>query len=127
MLYLLLVKNEADNWVGRPIKDCKFDSLAKHHIFPKDFLSEKMTFESNEDEKIKVNNLGNITFIDKKENGSIGAQDPKEYLGKYTEALRRHFIPTDRDLWDVENYDSFLEERVKLIYEAGKRFFEFFR
>ncbi len=128
LLYLLLVKNEADNWVGKLIKMCEFSSLAKHHIFPREFLKKKMSFETSEDERIKINNLGNITFIDLQENIRIDAKDPKEYLSNYeAEMLERHFIPVEKDLWDLERYDHFLEERVALIYEAGKRFYNFFK
>ena len=127
LLYLLLVKNNADNWVGRLIKECEFSSLAKHHIFPRDFLRDSMSFETSEDERIKINNLGNITFIDLQENIRINARNPKEYLNDYeTETLEKHFIPIDRDLWDLEKYDQFLEERIALIYEEGKRFYGFF-
>lgn len=127
LLYLLLVKCDADNWVGTLIKDCEFKSLAKHHIFPKDFLKNNTSFETSEDERIKINNLGNITFINLQENTKIGARNPKEYLREYDEkVLEKHFIPLDRNLWDVENYDQFLEERIKLIYKAGKEFYDFF-
>ncbi len=126
LLYLLLVKNNADNWSGTPIKTCNYRDLDKHHIFPREFLRNRIEFETNEDEKIKINNLGNITFIDRGEDIRIGNRDPAEYLRDYTElTLEKHFIPLSRDLWSVENYDSFLEERIRILHESSKRFFDF--
>jgi hypothetical protein len=124
----LLVKNNADDWTGKPICRKPYGELAKHHIFPRGFIKEKIEFESNEIEKMKINCLGNITFIDKSENISIGDTDPKEYLKGYDPlVLEKHFIPVDESLWDINRYDEFLDRRVELIYEFSKKIFDFIR
>jgi len=126
ILYVLLVKNNATNWAGKSLKDCNYKSLDKHHIFPREFLRERLEFESADDEKVKINNLGNITFIDHEEDIRISNRDPYEYLREYQSQLEKHFIPTNEELWKVKNYEDFLNERINLIYDAGKRFFDFF-
>lgn len=123
LLYLLLVKNNADDWTGKLIKECNMKELEKHHIFPRDYLKENMSFETDEDEEKKINCLGNITFINKNVNIEIGDSPPKDYLPNYLNALEGHFIPDDESLWTIDNYESFLEERLNLIYSAGKRYF----
>jgi len=40
LLYVALVKNNADNWNNQRINACKYDELAKHHIFPRELLKE---------------------------------------------------------------------------------------
>ena len=125
LLYLLLVKNNADDWTGKLIKECNMRELERHHIFPRDFLKENMNFETDEDEEKKINCMGNITFISKPINIEIGDTPPEEYLPKYLNEFEfeRHFIPDDKSLWTVDNYESFLEERLELIYSAEKKYF----
>ncbi len=124
LLYLLLVKNNADDWTGRPIKECNMRDLDKHHIFPKDYLRENKNFETDEDEEKEVNCIGNITFINRLINIEIGDTPPIEYLPKYFNELEKHFIPDNEYLWTIDNYESFLEKRLELIYYAGKKYFK---
>ncbi len=130
LLYLLLVKNDAENWAGKLIKDCKFSSLDKHHIIPRKYIKRVIEFESEDEEKRKVNCLGNITFIDGEIDSSIGDSNPREYLSNFDrDTIERHFIPYNENLWRIENiedYETFLEERIKLIYKAGRRYYDFF-
>ena len=131
LLYLLLVKNDATDWAGVLIKACDFKELDRHHIFPRDFLRDNITFETDEHEKIKVNNLGNITFINKNENVRIGSSDPKDYLTGYsTDVIEKHFIPPLNDeIWEIEDievrYNHFLEKRLELIYTTAKKYYDF--
>ena len=50
---------------------------------------------------------------------------PAEYLaevaGRYPGALESHWIPTDRSLWQVENYPAFLAARRELLAQAANR------
>ncbi len=74
---------------------------------------------------VKINNLGNITFISKYINSEIGDKHPRDYLNSYRAFLDGHFIPEDERLWDVDMYDEFLKERVKLLYQKCKEFFPY--
>lgn len=94
--------------------------LQVHHIFPRDVLE-----AAGMDHLI--DDFANITVISSRANEKIGDELPSRYLKelyeKDPELLRRHFIPTDHELWNVDNYEKFLEERRKLILGAFKGFF----
>jgi len=112
LLYILLHKNNATDWAGRPLGEKKFNQLARHHIFPKDCLRDK-----GEDE-IMINHLGNLTFIDQNVNEELQNSLPEEYLSEYDEQiLEKHFIPTDRELWKVDNYSKFIDRRMDLLWD----------
>jgi len=123
LLYLLLVKNNADDWAGKLIKKCNRKNLERHHIFPRDYLKENMSFETDEDEEIKINCIGNVTFTSKSINVEIGDTPPEKYLPKYHGELEKHFIPDDESLWGIDNYETFLEKRLELIYSAARKYF----
>ncbi len=131
LLYLLLVKNDATDWTGRLIKACYFRELDKHHIFPRNFLKNNITFETDELEKIRVNNLSNITFINRSIDISISSSDPKDYLSEFSnDIIEKHFIPPlDDEIWEIEDievrYDHFLEKRLELIYTTAKNYYDF--
>lgn len=112
-LYTLLVKNSANDWTGKPIKGNE-NTLAIHHIFPREFLK-----ESNINERESINSFCNLTFIDGAMNKRISSTPPEEYLEKIKPmTLHQHFIPTDKKLWKVQKYQKFLKERAKLIWNA---------
>jgi hypothetical protein len=94
--------------------------LQVHHIFPRDVL------ESAGMDHL-IDDFANITVISSRANEKIGDELPSRYLKelyeKDPELLRRHFIPIDRELWNVDNYEKFLRERRKLILEAFQRLF----
>ncbi|MGC8566034.1 MAG: GmrSD restriction endonuclease domain-containing protein, partial [Thermoplasmata archaeon] len=105
----------ATNWAGEIIN---FENVTVHHIFPKDYLIEKGIDDSD-----KINSLSNLTFIQKDINSKIGNTQPSEYLKQYdSKVLSSHLIPLDQDLWKSENYDKFIKERGKLIWNAIKKF-----
>jgi hypothetical protein len=118
MLYILLHKNNANDWGGIPLHKKKFNELARHHIFPGDSLKEKY------DETMR-NHLGNLTFIDKNYNERLQNELPEDYLQEIDEeALKAHFIPLDKQLWKMENYEKFVNERVDLLW---KKYCEIFK
>jgi len=99
----------------RKISEIDSSELQVHHIFPKEFLERRGYDE-------KWDNFGNITIISKKANEAIKYKDPRKYLNGLknvsSELLEKHFIPMDENLWSVDNYERFLEERIKLIAKA---------
>jgi hypothetical protein len=118
MLYILLHKNNANDWAGIPLHKKKFNELARHHIFPGDSLKEKY------DETMR-NHLGNLTFIDKNYNERLQNELPEDYLQEINEStLEAHFIPLDKQLWKMENYERFVNERVDLLW---KKYCEIFK
>ena len=47
-----------------------------------------------------------------------------EIQKKYPTALESHWIPMNQELWKVENYLTFLEERRKLLAQAANEFLD---
>ncbi len=136
ILYLLLAQENANDWAGHLITQVPYDSLAKHHIFPREFLDQNLIIDDPTDKEIMINNLGNITFIHKSTNSEIGDlplhdDDARRYsgeeygyvskIGLSEDTLKSHFIPTDRELWRLENYEEFLRRRIELMYSVLKR------
>ena len=71
---------------------------------------------------LKWDEFGNVTLISEKANEYFKFKNPQEYLNELKdvgpELLERHFIPMNSNLWNVDNYDRFLGERMKLVTEA---------
>ena len=68
-------------------------------------------------------NVANITIISSSANKKIEFRDPKGYLKELYEVdpelLEKHFIPTDKELWDIDDrFSEFLKERMRLIINA---------
>lgn len=97
------------------IKEINPDDLHIHHIFPKEFLERRKFGE-------EWDNVANITIISRSANEKIKFRDPKEYLKELYEVdpelLKKHFIPTDKELWDIDRFSEFLKERMGLIINA---------
>jgi hypothetical protein len=115
-LYVLLVRNCATDWAGNLISEKAIDEIARHHIFPKEEL------RGMQDE-ININHIGNLTFIDKGKNEEIQDLLPEEYLLDFDpDVLQKHFIPIDKNLWKVDNYENFLDERIRLMWNCFNDF-----
>lgn len=84
-----------------------------HHIFPQDFLKGKY-------ERDEINDIANQTFIVKRTNVLIRNEDPAVYLPevlkkKGEENFKKHCIPTDTTLWNIDKYAEFIEKRRELL------------
>jgi len=123
LLYIILTKKGADDWNGMLLNKRRSTELARHHIFPKEFLEQNLNPEDPELKEILINNLANITFIHKDINSEIEDKSPEEYLPDFIESAKKHFIPTDRNLWKIEQYTTFLNYRINEIYSKGKELF----
>lgn len=88
-------------------------SLEVHHIFPKAQL-----YKENYN-RMEVNALGNFCFLTKTTNINISDRLPEDYFPeietKHPGALASQWIPMDEQLWKIENFKDFLEERKKLL------------
>lgn len=123
LLYLLLVKKGADNWNGKLLSQCSLTELARHHIFPKDYLEKELNIDDPDEREKRINNFGNITLIYKEINSEIGQDPPENYMKKYIDSAKKHFISTDESLWKLDQYLTHLDYRVKEIYSAGREIF----
>ncbi len=60
--------------------------------------------------------FGNLALVIGEENSGKKSRPLDEWLGSRSpEYLKRHLIPTDESLWDMEKYENFLIERRKLL------------
>lgn len=123
MLYILLVRSQVDDWNGMLLSQRNFTDLARHHIFPREFLEQNLELEEPDAKEVLINNLANITFIHKDINSEIEDHSPEEYMEDYIDSARRHFIPTDKTLWSIDQYTTFLEYRIIQIHTMGRNFF----
>jgi len=98
----------------------KLTSLQVHHIFPKALL-----YQAGFDRTI-VNAIANLCFLTQQTNLTVGARTPADYFAevqaKHPGALESQWIPTDPELWRVENYERFLAARRELLAHAAQSF-----
>src|SRR5690606_11064930 len=110
---------------GLPLKHHllgKMSQLEVHHIFPKARLYKHGYSRS------QVNAVANFCFQTKDTNLNIGAKRPEDYFveieAKHPGALASQWIPSDPELWKIENYPAFLEARKKLLADAANAFLD---
>jgi hypothetical protein len=123
LLYVLLVKEKAEDLDGKLISSRTYSELEKHHIFPQDLLEDAGIAPDDPDEKEAfISGLGNITWINAAANKEILKKPPEEYLYEYP-PLQKHFIPEDKELLKLEMYEEFKQKRVELICDAIRKHF----
>jgi hypothetical protein len=111
--YILLCKNEATDWAGKLLIERSFNELDRHHIFPKDLLRQII------DEDATINHIGNLTFIDRILNEELQDRLPEDYLSSIDEdVLKKHFIPLDKQLWKMDQYEQFIQQRAELMWQG---------
>ena len=104
-------------------------AIETHHIFPTSRLYKEGGLDSNNRADIaRVNEIANLAFLTKEANLKATDNLPSIYLphvlGKYPSALKTQFVPENPQLWEIQNYDAFLEERRRLISEGINKFME---
>ena len=123
VLYMLTRMGESKDWgTGLPLKAGllgQMNTLEVHHIFPKSKLYKaKYT-------RAEVNALANFCFLTKDTNLAISDRLPECYFPEVEAAqpgsLESQWIPSDPDIWKVENYIDFLEARKGLLAEETNR------
>jgi len=127
LLYVLLMKEGAEDLDGKLLRAKRYSDLDKHHIFPREVLDRYDIPPDDPDEKeVFVSGLGNITFVGSSLHEGIPKEmpdaEPSHYLPMFP-ALLTHFIPTQKELWEPGRFEEFKQERVKEIYKAAKRHF----
>ncbi|MBA7697596.1 hypothetical protein ES703_106263 [subsurface metagenome] len=100
-----------------------------HHVFPISRLYKEGGLDSNNRAHVaKANAIANLVFLTKEANLRVLANLPSDYLPtviqKYPSALKAQFVPENPELWKIENYEAFLEERSKLIADGINEFME---
>jgi len=108
--YMALCLSGASDWEGALIRELGPESLARHHIFPRSL------FRAVGEEEGYVSGMGNVTLISPALNSELSDRPPADYLQRYGEELRKHLIPTDRELWGKDRFEEFCERRAELIH-----------
>jgi hypothetical protein len=130
LMYILMRKNNAVDFGSEPLhlEQIAPDALQLHHLFPFDFMmkdKKAQDYQRRNDltpsvYREHVNDIANITFLSQKRNAAIGNVPPWDYFNnETTRAVRKaHFIPENKDLWKVENYGAFIQQRRRMIAKA---------
>lgn len=127
LFYATIRSRNAKDWtdINVPLysRNLGFNNvLERHHIFPKAFLRKKYD-ASNSIQKNLINEIANNALITQKSNIKILDRDPAEYLPEIDpEQLRKQFVPTEKELYTLDNYELFLEKRRKLISDGINEF-----
>jgi len=98
----------------------KMNKLEVHHIFPKALLYK------HDYDKSEVNSIANFMFLTKETNLLISDKNPEDYFEEFENknpgVLESNWIPMDKNLWKVENYNQFLEKRRELLAASANDF-----
>jgi len=93
--------------------------LERDHIFPYSKLKDAGYGEGNRVKYALAQELTNRAFLTQVANRAKSATDAADYLSgvktKFPKALGLQCIPEDEDLWKIESYERFLEERRNLL------------
>lgn len=99
------------------------------HIFPQSKLKEIKEINPETGRKVMKykgrdrNQIANLMLLSAEENRDEKKdKTPEEWLkDKDNEYFEIHLIPKDRELWKIENFEKFVEERGKLIVDKFKK------
>lgn len=124
LAYLALKASGAKDWysgLGLSLThQGKLHFIQWHHIIPKSLL--KARYETGE-----INEIANMAFITGQTNRRISNKEATGYLADIVErqgveALTSQCVPTDRELWSIEHYRDFLQERREALAERMNGF-----
>jgi len=111
LLLYIVARNEGaeDWWKGHKITTSDYE---EHHIIPRSLLK-KADYEYS-----LIDDVANIAFLTEKANRKISNTQPEKYLSEIDpEKLKKQFVPSDKNLWKIENYEDFLKHRRRIIIE----------
>ncbi|WP_204151463.1 DUF262 domain-containing protein [Leptolyngbya sp. CCY15150] len=92
-----------------------FNRKQYHHVFPNSYLSKKGT------SKNKRFSVVNFCFLPADSNKKISSKSPSDYFAnivpsaKKIEILKSNLLPEDQEIYNSDDYDSFLEKRAALL------------
>ncbi len=102
--------------------------LENDHIFPSAILKRHGYGRENRIHYAYAQELTNRAILTQVANRKKSDNSAEEYLSHILEnspeSLKRQCIPENEDLWKIENYQSFLVERRKLLAEKFNGFLE---
>ena len=100
--------------------------LELDHIFPYSKLKEMGYGKDNRVKYALAQELTNRAILTQVANRTKSAINASEYLAmvkqKFPKALELQCIPQDTELWEIENYEQFLEERREMLAQHLNQF-----
>lgn len=108
----------------------RVNKIEADHLFPQSKLKKHFKDKPEDERKKIINELANMAFLTKKGNIIKTNDDPAEYFPKViskhvgVDVLERQQVPTDKNLWSYERYDSFLDSRASLIADGINQMIE---
>ncbi|WP_420723940.1 GmrSD restriction endonuclease domain-containing protein [Hwanghaeella sp. LZ110] len=103
-------------------------SLENDHIFPYSRLKAEGYGRDNRLKYSLAQELTNRAIITKYANRSKGMKAAEDYLAdvkqRFPNGLKLQCIPEDPELWKIENYEQFLQERRKILAKELNAFLE---
>jgi hypothetical protein len=127
LAYLALKDRGAKDWMTglglSLVHQGKNYLIQHHHIFPKSKLA-RANYEENQ-----IHEIANFAFIGGGTNREITNKDPIDYFPKIVkkqgeEVLTAQLVPLDPELWEIKNYEKFLEVRRAELITAMNGFIE---
>jgi hypothetical protein len=102
--------------------------LERDHIFPYSKLKDAGYGEGNRVKYALAQELTNRAILTQVANRTKSATHAADYLAsvkaKFPKALELQCIPENTELWKIENYEQFLEERRKMLAKSLNAFLE---
>ncbi len=129
MLFFIAKQKEIKDWfTGLAISEKlvgKAHALQFHHIFPKSLLRKQRA------DRKEINEIANMAFIGGKTNRNISNKEPRKYLidvieKRGEEILEYHNLPSNKELWELDNYQDFLAYRREKLVKSINSFIEKF-
>ena len=91
------------------------DSVDRHHILPR--------AQFGDTQRALADNVANIAFISGDVNKSISQSGPEVYLKRIgNKILESQCVPTDKDLWAIDQADAFWAARRDLLADSFNDF-----
>lgn len=120
LLFAIVRKRRAKCWLKQHIELSATNvgnenKIEMHHFFPRSNLKKAGL------PRKKYDDFSNIVFLSQRGNRLIRNNPPIVYIKELkipNEYLEAQFIPLDETLWEMKNYDKFLEVRRKMIADA---------
>jgi hypothetical protein len=123
LLFAIVRKSGAKDWFnGIELSATNVgpdNKIEMHHFFSRSVLKKQGFLPSEYDD------FSNIVFLSRRANRDIRNSVPFKYVDKYKieqKRLEEQFVPTDSELWKIENYAKFLEVRRKNLAKAMNKY-----
>lgn len=127
--YSLMIMAAKDNDAicfgsGLPLKNNLGEKykIESDHIFPYAKLRDMGYHQGNHLKYKLAQELSNRALITQKINRSKSDSDPAVFLEnvetQFPNALKKQFVPMNKELWSLDRYEEFLGQRRKIIAEA---------